>query len=76
MLHSATQLKEIDKSFLNKHKDPVAKNHDLRKKRKHKGKNHDGDPNFDQFLFLLSAFLYFSFAIARGNTRRKKIYSK
>ena len=27
----------------------------------------DGDPSFDQFLFLLSAFLYFSFAIARGN---------
>jgi len=25
MLHSGTQLKEIDKSFLNKHKDPVAK---------------------------------------------------
>jgi len=38
MLHSATQLKEIDKSFLNKHKDPVAKGRDLRKKRKHKGK--------------------------------------
>ena len=33
-----TQLKEIDKSFLNKHKDPVSKGRDLGKKRKHKGK--------------------------------------
>ena len=83
MLHSATQLKEIDKSFLNKHKDPVAKNHDYAKNENTKERETtflaefwrewDGDPNFDQFLFLLSAFLYFSFAMARGNTRRERI---